>query len=597
VTGTSRGGDTGHQAWIRALEKTSAIGRSPETTFPVILDQMAAIRGSAPALLSDRECLTYSALADRSIRYSRWALEQGLGSGDVVGVLMPNCPEYLAVWVGLSRVGVIVALLNTSLVGASLSHSIAIVAPKHIIVGADLAGSLADVHPQLGPTIQCWVHGNSRHDFPPIEPAIQNSSSASFSTLQFTPPSIMDQALYIYTSGTTGIPKAAKVSHLRVMQWTHWFAGMMDTQPSDRMYNCLPMYHSTGGIVAIGALLVNGGSAFIRERFSTTRFWDDIVGSGCTLFQYIGEVCRYLVNSPPHSLEASHKLRLCCGNGLQPEVWKAFQRRFRVPRILEFYAATEGTFSLYNCEGKVGAIGRMPPFLPQRSQVEIVKSDVESGRPVRGDDGFCVRCVPNETGEAIGRLAVRNSASGGRFEGYTDNAASEEKLLHNVFADGDAWFRTGDLMRKDSEGYFYFEDRIGDTFRWKGENVSTTEVAQVVSTFPGVTDAVIYGVAVPGAEGRAGMATIEVSNTFDLAAFRHHLVERLPDYSRPLFLRICHQIEMTATFKPKKRDLMRQGYDPDDSAGTVYLNDRGNQAFVRLDPALYDRIQRRALAL
>jgi fatty-acyl-CoA synthase len=213
------------------------------------------------------------------------------------------------------------------------------------------------------------------------------------------------------------------------------------------------------------------------------------------------------------------------------------------------------------------------------------------------DDGFCVRCAPNETGEAIGRLAVCDSASGGRFEGYTDNAASEEKVLHNVFADGDAWFRTGDLMRKDSEGYFYFEDRIGDTFRWKGENVSTTEVAQVVLAFSGVTDAVIYGVAVPGAEGRAGMAAIEIGNTFDLAAFRQHLVERLPDYGRPLFLRICHQIEMTATFKPKKHDLMRRGYDPDDSGDTVYLDDRGIQAFVRLDHALYDRIQRRVVAL
>jgi fatty-acyl-CoA synthase len=357
------------------------------------------------------------------------------------------------------------------------------------------------------------------------------------------------------------------------------------------------MYHSTGGIVATGALLVSGGSVFIRERFSASRFWDDVVGSGCTLFQYIGELCRYLVNTPPHALEASHKLRLCCGNGLRPEVWKAFQKRFQVPRILEFYAATEGTFSLYNCEGKPGAIGRIPPFLPQRSQVMIVKSDVDTGRPVRGDDGFCIRCAVNETGEAIGRIAGPDPASGGRFEGYTDTDASEEKVLRNVLADGDAWFRTGDLMRKDSEGYFYFEDRIGDTFRWKGENVSTTEVAQAVSGFPGVTDAVIYGVTIPGAEGRAGMAAVEIGNTFDLAAFRQHLVEQLPEYGRPLFLRICQRIEMTATFKPKKHDLMRQGYDPDQSGDAVYLNDRGSRAFVRIDHALHDRIQRRMLAL
>ena len=295
----------------------------------------------------------------------------------------------------------------------------------------------------------------------------------------------MDRALYIYTSGTTGLPKAANVSHFRLMQWSHWFAGMMDTRPNDRMYNCLPMYHSIGGVVAIGAPLVNGGSVVIRERFSASHFWDDVVEWNCTLFQYIGELCRYLVNSPPHPREAEHRLRLCCGNGLRPDVWEEFKRRFRIPQILEFYAATEGNFSLYNCEGKPGAIGRIPSFLAHRFPMALVKFDIETGEPIRNEEGFCIRCSANEVGEAIGKILDGGSSPGSRFEGYTDKEASDRKILRNVFMNGDAWFRTGDLMRRDENGYFYFVDRVGDTFRWKGENVSTTEVADDDLRVPG----------------------------------------------------------------------------------------------------------------
>ncbi len=400
----------------------------------------------------------------------------------------------------------------------------------------------------------------------------------------------MDTALYIYTSGTTGLPKAAKVSHFRLMQWSHWFAGMMDTRSSDRMYNCLPMYHSIGGVVATGATLVNGGSVVLRQRFSASHFWDDVVEWNCTLFQYIGELCRYLVNSPPHPREAEHRLRLCCGNGLRPDVWDEFKRRFRIPQILEFYAATESNFSLYNCEGKPGAIGRIPSFLAHRIPVALIKFDIETGEPIRNEEGFCIRCSANEVGEAIGKI-LDGSSPGSRFEGYTDKEASDRKILRNVFVNGDAWFRTGDLMRRDESGYFYFVDRVGDTFRWKGENVSTTEVADTISAYPGVIEAVVYGVAIPGTEGRAGMAAIVVSEDFDLVAFRQHLAERLPEYARPLFLRIRCEIEMTATFKPKKQDLSREGYDPNITADAIYFDDRVRQSFVKLDAVLYERLQ------
>jgi fatty-acyl-CoA synthase len=335
----------------------------------------------------------------------------------------------------------------------------------------------------------------------------------------------------------------------------------------------------------------------LRERFSASDFWDDIVEWNCTLFQYIGELCRYLVNSPPHPREAEHRIRLCCGNGLRAEVWEDFKRRFRIPQILEFYAATESNVSLYNCEGKPGAIGRIPSFLAHRFHVALIKCDIETGEPVRNAEGFCIRCSVNQVGEAVGKIPEDSSSPGSRFEGYTDEEASDRKILRNVFVKGDAWFRTGDLMRKDAGGYFYFVDRVGDTFRWKGENVSTTEVAEAISGCPRVLEAVVYGVTMPGAEGRAGMAAVVVSQDFDLIAFRQHLAQRLPEYARPLFLRIRGEVETTSTFKPKKRDLMREGYDPAIIADTLYFNDHVRQAFVELDAALYERSRARDVRL
>jgi fatty-acyl-CoA synthase len=350
------------------------------------------------------------------------------------------------------------------------------------------------------------------------------------------------------------------------------------------------MYHSVGGVVATGAALVNGGSVLIRQRFSASRFWDDVVECDCTLFQYIGELCRYLINSAPHHRETEHRIRLCCGNGLRPEVWEKFKRRFRIPQILEFYAATEGNFSLYNCEGKPGAIGRIPSFLAHRFPAVLIKCDIRTGEPVRSSEGFCVPCSANETGEAIGKI-LDDSGRACQFEGYSDKDASDRKILRNVFVNGDAWFRTGDLMRKDERGYFYFVDRVGDTFRWKGENVSTTEVAETVSACPGVIEAVVYGVMIPGTEGRAGMAAVITSRDFDMAAFRQHLAVRLPEYARPLFLRVLEEIEMTPTFKPKKQDLAREGYDPAVTADAIYFNDRVSQSFVKVDAMLYERLQ------
>jgi len=356
------------------------------------------------------------------------------------------------------------------------------------------------------------------------------------------------------------------------------------------MYNCLPMYHAVGGVVAIGALLVRGGSVVIAEKFSAGAFWNDLVAWDCTLFQYIGELCRYLVNAPANPLERRHRLRLCCGNGLRAEVWREFQSRFEIPRILEFYAATEGNVSLYNVEGKVGAVGRVPPFLTHRFPLALVKFDAAAAEPERDGNGRCARCATGEIGEAIGRIGDGAARPGGAFEGYTVAADTERKILRNVFEDGDAWYRTGDLMRMDASGFFYFVDRIGDTFRWKGENVASSEVAAAIMAFPGIAEASVYGVAVRGAEGRAGMAALVADGALDFAGLRRHLERRLPPYARPLFLRIKDRIESTATFKPKKTELAGEGFDPATVSDAIYFDDPERQAYVRLDAALYASI-------
>jgi fatty-acyl-CoA synthase len=344
-------------------------------------------------------------------------------------------------------------------------------------------------------------------------------------------------------------------------------------------------------VVATGALLVAGGSVVIRRRFSASEFWNDVTEWDCTLFQYVGELCRYLVQSPLHPRETAHRIRLCCGNGLRPEVWDRFKHRFRIPQILEYYAATEANFSLYNCEGRPGAIGKIPGFLAHRFSVALIRVDAENGAPIRADEGFCIRCTTNEIGEAIAQIIDDGDSPGRRFEGYSDNEASERKVVRNVFLEGDAWYRTGDLMRRDEDGYFYFVDRLGDSFRWKGENVSTAQVAEAVSSCQGVIDALVYGVPIPGTEGRAGMVAVVVGHEFDLVALRRHMVESVPDYARPLFLRICGAFETTATFKPKRRDLARQGYDPAVTSDPIYFDDRTGEGFVKIDAALYDRIR------
>jgi fatty-acyl-CoA synthase len=584
------------KAWLRALELTAPIAHNPSRILSTVVAERAEERGNTPALLSDRECMSYRSLAERSNQYARWAIEQGIAKGDVVGLLMTNRPEYFATWLGITSVGGVVALLNTNLVCAGLAHCINIVSPKTLIVSEELLDPLIQVLSQLEQNPSVWTHGVESSPFARIDTLVDRLPGA-MNPSERPPVTIDDRALCIYTSGTTGRPKAANVSHARIMQWSHWFAGMMGAGTTDRMYNTLPLYHSVGGVQALGAMLVGGGSSVVREKFSVRHFWDDVVRWDCSLFQYIGELCRYLVHGVPSVYETEHRIRLACGNGLAPEVWDKFQQRFHIPQILEFYASTEGGVSLFNVQGKRGAIGHVPGYLTHRFSPVLVVFDVEKGEPVRDEQGFCIRCGPNEAGEAIGKMVDDPSNVGSRFEGYTNKNASDSKILRDVFKPGDAWIRTGDLMRKDEQGYFYFVDRIGDTFRWKGENVATSEVAEAICAFPGVKHANVYGVTIPSTEGRAGMATVVAENELDFAGFRNHLVNHLPPYARPLFLRMRNEVEVTGTFKYSKTDLVRQGYDPDACQDKLYFDNLESGTFIRLDQELYGRIQTGAIRL
>jgi fatty-acyl-CoA synthase len=579
------------KAWLRALELTASIPRNRNRVFSTLIEDLATRSGNEPALLSDRECLTYRGLVERSNQYARWALDQGVAKGEAVCLLMTNRPEYFAIWLGITSVGGVVALLNTNLVGPSLAHCIHIVSPKHMIVADEFVDALTTALPNLTMSPKIWTHGSEHASYQRIDIEIERHPDDMLSREERRSLTIDDRALYIFTSGTTGLPKAANISHARILQWSLWFAGMMGAEQTDRTYNCLPMYHSIGGVLVPGAALIGGGAVVIREKFSVSQFWSDVIRWDCTVFQYIGELCRYLLHAEPSPEERNHRIRMACGNGLAPEVWDGFKDRFQIPQILEFYAATEGGVSLFNIEGKRGAIGHIPAYLAHRFAPALVQFDIEKNQPIRNEQGFCIRCGPNEVGEAIGKIVDDPSNVGSRFEGYTNKQASDDKILRSVFEQSDAWVRTGDLMRKDEKGFFYFVDRIGDTFRWKGENVATSEVSEAICAFPGVKHANVYGVAIPGTEGKGGMAALVTEHEIDLTAFRKHLTSRLPAYARPLFLRIRDDVELTGTFKYSKTDLVRQGFDPVATNDVIYFDNPESEKFLQLDKLLYDRIQ------
>ena len=570
---------------VRALRRTTSVAKTPKRTIGDYFDDWARAYADKPALLSQSETFTYRELDARTNRYARWARARGLEKGDAVCLMMPNRPEYVAIWLGLTRVGVAVALINTNLVGRSLAHCVGIVGAKMAIVDASMAAQFATAREHLPPGLVVYSHGPTPSGEPQIDREVEACEAATLAQHERPELTINDAALFIFTSGTTGLPKAARITHSRVLRIMAAFAAASNASSRDRMYNCLPMYHSNGGVIATGVALSVGGSVYIRDRFSASEFWSDAIARDCTMFIYVGELCRYLLNAPPSGKDRAHRIRLCVGNGLRPDIFSAFQKRFGISEILEFYAATEGNVVLFNFDSYPGAVGRLPGWAARRFPAKIVAYDVDEGREKRDAEGRCIECGVDEPGELLSEILDDPSKPASRFDGYADAAATKAKILRDVFKPGDAWFRTGDLLRRDARGYYYFVDRIGDTFRWKGENVSTTEVAETIAVYPGVLEAIVYGVSISGHEGRAGMAALVVDNiaSFDLAGLRALLIERLPAYARPVFLRFRPNLDLTGTFKPKKTELVAQGFDPARAEDAIFFDDRDRGVYARVD--------------
>jgi len=570
----------------RTLNRVKSI--APDSPNLACDDLQAAVerwRGR-PAISFEGQTITYGEMDGVANRFAHWGKGLNLRRGQTVALFMPNRLEYFCIWYGLSKIGVVTALINNQLSGLALAHCLHISGANHIVVDAETSAIFEAAKGLIEKPPQQWVLGPAHGDQRDLAQALKSCSQLPPDRVVREDMQAKDTALLIFTSGTTGMPKAARITHVRAQLYMRGFAGATDAKPADRIYVALPLYHATGGLCAMGAALLNGGSVVLKKRFSASQFWSDLVAEGCTMFVYIGELCRYLVNQPPAPDETKHKVRLAFGNGLRPDIWPLMKQRFRIPEILEFYGSTEGNVSMFNFDGREGAIGRAPKWLRSRFNIRLVQFDVESERPIRGASGFCIECGPGQIGECIGKIGGDARAE---YTGYVDKAASEKKVLRDVFEKGDAWFATGDLMRQDSDGYLYFVDRIGDTFRWKGENVSTNEVAERLQAAPGVKEASVYGVAVEGAEGRAGMAALVVAAGFDIKALGAHVVSDLPPYAQPLFVRILPELETTGTFKQRKMDLVADGYDPAKIKGPLYFHDP-KRGYVKLTKVVHDKI-------
>jgi len=546
-------------------------------TIADVVEAQASRTPDAIALAMGDSKMTYKQLDERANRVARWASTQGIQQGDAVALLGGNRPEYVAHWLGFAKIGAVTALINNNLTGEALSRSVEIASAKHLIVDSGLNQTWAKAASGVDDPPKVWVADAdaSSGDF---DQAIAAESPHPLDSSARDGITTLDNLFYIYTSGTTGLPKAARFSHHRFLAVAAGAKAMGNYKSADNIYCPLPLYHTVGGVMSTGGALLSGATAVLAPKFSASRFWTDCVDHEVTAFQYIGELCRYLLNSPSHPDERRHQIRVCIGNGLRPDIWEEFRDRFGLSHIIEFYGATEGNVTFFNLDDKVGSIGRSPALLRRAAGVHLIEYDIETQSEVRGADGFCRDAAPGQPGEAIAKIT-----SAARFDGYSDKSATESKILRDVFEEGDAYFRTGDLLSHDSNDYFYFVDRIGDTFRWKGENVSTTEVAESLSSCPGVMEINVYGVQVPGHDGRAGMAALVVDDDFDLDQLAGTAAKNLPTYARPRFIRMLSEIDITGTLKYRKVDAVKEGFDPNLVTDPLYFLDPDSGSFLKLD--------------
>ncbi|XP_022110798.1 very long-chain acyl-CoA synthetase-like [Acanthaster planci] len=519
---------------------------------------------------------------------------------DIVGIFMHNEPAYISTVIALLKLGTTGAHLNISLRGDALINCIRVGKIKTIICGGDaeLVAAIQEILTTLeAEDIKVFMMQEPEgqtlpNGFLPVDLASPLASTEAIprDVRKGILPS--ESAFYFYTSGTTGMPKAARMTQKRVMVGGSLLQ-MFNLSSSDVMYIPLPLFHSAGMVIGVGNVITAGCTMVIRNKFSASHFWEDVRRYNVTVIQYIGEICRYLLAQPKgdSDMERNHSVWLAIGNGLSTDIWTDFQDRFCIAQIGEFFASSEGNRGFMNTDGTVGAVGAYSPLTKLLlNDVEIIECDWETAQPIRGPDGKCIILPKGKTG-----LMVSKISKAAEFEGYVaGKEADEKKIIRNVRVMGDAYFNSGDLMMIDSKNYVFFKDRLGDTFRWKGENVASSEVAAILTDLPNIKEAIVYGVRIPGYDGRAGMAAIVLQDGTETLEWKEVYAEvanRLPTYARPKFIRVKDQMETTQTHKYRKLDLVKEAFDPE-SCGTdkLFFMDESQKSYVPLGKDLHCQI-------
>ncbi|BDX30810.1 long-chain-acyl-CoA synthetase [Mycobacterium antarcticum] len=515
-----------------------------KTSIGKVFQERAARYGDKPFIRFEDQQLTYREANETVNRYAAVLAARGVGHGDVVGVMLRNSPHSVLLMLAVVKCGAVAGMLNFHQRGKVLAHSIGLLGAKAVVAETDLIEPIGE-------------SGADTDGLMTLDELIQLATTAPTSNPATTGAVLAkDKAFYIFTSGTTGMPKASVMTHYRWLRALAGFGGLgMRLTTDDTLYCALPLYHNNALTVALSSVLNSGSTLALGKSFSASKFWDDVIGYDATAFVYIGEICSYLLNQPPKPTDRKHRVRVIAGNGLRPAIWDDFTKRFGISRVCEFYAASEGNTAFLNVFNVDKTTGICP------SPIAFVEYDEESGGPARGEDGRVRKVKTGEPGLLLSKVSNFQP-----FDGYTDREATEKKLVRDAFKDGDVWFNTGDLMRSQGFGHAAFTDRLGDTFRWKGENVATTEVEAAVATDSQVEECTVFGVEVEGAGGRAGMVAIQLKEgqDFDGKALAKSVYQHLPAYAVPLFVRTTETLAHTLTFKSQKVDLRKEGYGGDD---------------------------------
>jgi fatty-acyl-CoA synthase len=515
---------------------------SAKTSIGKVFADRAARSRDHIFLKYEGESISYRQANETANRYAAVLAARGVGRRDVVGIMLRNSPRAVLLMLAVVKLGAIAGMLNYHQRGDALAHGIALLDAKMVVVEDDLLEAVEESGAGVNDLVTVEQLERLASDAPITNPAVTASVLAK------------DKAFYIFTSGTTGMPKASVMTHYRWLRALAGFGALgMRLHGNDTLYCCLPLYHNNALTVAASAVLSAGATLALGKSFSASRFWDEVIAADATAFVYIGEICTYLLNQPPKPTDRRHKVRVIAGNGLRPAIWDEFTERFGIERVCEFYGASEGNTAFVNVFNVPKTTGICP------TPVAFVEYDAHTGEPLRDERGRVRKVHTGEPGLLLSKVSNFQP-----FDGYTDAKATEKKLVRNAFRDGDVWFNTGDLMRSQGFRHATFVDRLGDTFRWKGENVATTEVEAALSADPSIDECTVYGVEIEGAGGRAGMAAVVLKDgaEFDGKSLARSLYERLPTYAVPLFVRVVDSLERTSTFKSRKVQLRKQGYGP-----------------------------------